>query len=869
MIKVFVPQAANVILRFTSSTHVVLHSSSFLAIFAFFCFFAFLPCGIYCWSIAFPELLHLDSPQYDALRLPSWRWLEGSMPASDNRGSYFFFLLVLYFLLSSQSRPPLIDQSREHDKEVAREQDALTRLNGSHYGDLDPEADHWLPFAGVRKNSTYAWGLLADVQDRARQQQQSAFLDAGIEPSASLNLSQLHLPVYRNATGKLRGDWVRNKQDPGALRINKTAIALENEYFTYEFGQNITGPGGTLYLDLRDGGGEEFRQENGGRAREIRAFMTAESDENWGSTWYMSLYGVHYPETGGIILTTTSEKYDGLFALPHMSLSPETYELSHQLLIRSLSDTISEKHNNPPTVLPWSSVLGTEQVEFPAPKCEHIVYLQQHPITIQNERAEGDVIKQIEQELRFPMGAPVPSPPPMVMSAVVFSPDCGYVLETKRAPDYPPSDALYLSGPKIEEYSKNAARVLFLIAGAIAGQITLLLRQIKEASTPSTRSRISFYTIALMSFGDSFILSFLLLELYSAVSFLLTTTISFLTFLSVSYIGMKFMMEIWAVQAPERRAQGRRSNPRPSGANAGLLPLPATTAGPAPVILTPDQDPPADEDTTPQPNRGSTTPSAGDTRADVGSMYARFYLVLFLLLILSIWSFLWPNRLGSVYARALAFIYLSFWTPQIYRNIMRNCRKALRWDFVVGQSVLRLSPFIYFLTVRENVLFIRPTSITAFIMVGWVWLQVWILASQDVLGPRFFVPRGWAPPAYDYHPILRDTAGPEPDLEAGGDTLPIGSLRADERDDKPRPKDRKKAAFDCAICMQEMEVPVLAVPGGPGGGSSGMADGASSILSRRTYMVTPCRHIFHSTCLESWMRLRLQCPICRESIPPV
>jgi hypothetical protein len=40
-------------------------------------------------------------------------------------------------------------------------------------------------------------------------------------------------------------------------------------------------------------------------------------------------------------------------------------------------------------------------------------------------------------------------------------------------------------------------------------------------------------------------------------------------------------------------------------------------------------------------------------------------------------------------------------------------------------------------------------------------------------------------------------------------------------------------------------------------------------LSRRTYMVTPCRHIFHTACLESWMRLRLQCPICRDTIPPV
>ena len=792
----------------------------------------------------------------------------------DNRGSFFFFLIVLYLLLSSQSRPPLVEQSREHEIEVGREQDALRYLNDSRYGDFDPRADRWLPFAGVRKNDSYAWDLLTDAQDRARRQLQFSTSDARLDhPFNPFNLSQIRLPVYRNATGKLRGDWVRNKQDTNAQRLNVTAIASEHEYYTHEFSQNITGSGGALYLDLRDGGGEEFRLGDR-RAREIRASLAVESNDYWGHTWYLSLLGIHYPETGSIVLTTTSEKFGGLFALPHFTLSPDSYELAHQLLLKSLSGTISQKETNQPTLFPWSSVVGTEQVEFPAPRCEHIIYLQQHPITFPNYLADVTVIEQIERELRYPIGAPVPSPPLMVMSAVVFSPDCGYILETKGAPDYPPSDALYLSGPKLEEYSKYSSRLLFLISGVLIGQITLLLRQIKEASTPSTRSRISFYTIAMMSFGDAFVLVFLLLELYSAVSFLLITTVSFLTFLTVSYIGMKFMMEIWAVQAPERQERNRRYNQQSSNTATDSLPPPATArrvgdTGANPVILTPDQDPPEDEDTQ-SPNR-NVTQSSGNARADVGAMYARFYLVLFLLLITSIWSFLWPVRLGSMYARTLAFIYLSFWCPQIYRNAMRNCRKALRWDFVVGESVLRLSPFLYFLIVRENVLFIRPDSITALAMTGWVWIQVWLLAIQDILGPRFFVPQGWAPPAYDYHPILRDNTGPEQDLESGG-TLPIGSLRADEREthveDKPRPKDRKKAVFDCAICMQEMEVPVLAAPRAPGGSSS-VTDGATSILTRRTYMVTPCRHIFHSTCLESWMRLRLQCPICRESIPPV
>lgn len=800
----------------------------------------------------------------------------------DNRGSFFFLLLLIYLFLSAQTRPPLIQHTREHQQELARERDALRLLNESKYGDFNPPADRWLPFAGLRKNDTYSWGLLPNAQERARHQVRSAFSSAGLDPpqalddpvaSSALNQTHLHLPVYSNATSKLRGNWVR-RSDAVASRLNMTAISLEHEYFTHEFSLNVTGDSGTFYLDIHEGGGEEFRSVDG-QVREIRAGLTVESDSFWGSTWYLSLLGVHFPETGGIILSSASEKFGGLFSLPHFTLSNSSYELSHQLLVNSLSDAISEKENRPATLFPWTSMVGSERIESPAPKCEHVVYLQQHPLTIDDYPADDLLIEQIEQELRYPMGAPIPSPPLMVMSAVVFSPDCGYILETKGVPDYPPSEALYLTGPKAEEYGKYSARLVFVLSALFAAQISLLLRQVKEASTPSTRSRVSFFTLALMAFGDAFILVFILLELYAAVSFLVITAVSFLAFLSVSYIGMKFMMDVWAVQAPERREQDRQANVSTSSARSGGLPLPVTAGRPrdtgaTPVVLAPDQDPPADED--PPPNRGPT-PQA-DARADVGSMYARFYFVLFVMIIISIWSYLWPNRMGAFYARTLGFIYLSFWTPQIYRNVMRHYRKALRWDFVIGQSILRVFPFVYFLTVRGNVLFIRPDSTTALAMVGWVWVQVWILAFQDILGPRFFVPRGWAPPAYDYHPILRDTAGSDEDLESGG-MLSIGKLRADGRDlvseakdqDKHRSKDKKKAVFDCAICMQEMEVPVLAAPGAAGGSS--VADGATSILSRRTYMVTPCRHIFHSACLESWMRLRLQCPICRESIPPV
>jgi hypothetical protein len=159
----------------------------------------------------------------------------------------------------------------------------------------------------------------------------------------------------------------------------------------------------------------------------------------------------------------------------------------------------------------------------------------------------------------------------------------------------------------------------------------------------------------------------------------------------------------------------------------------------------------------------------------------------------------------------------------------------------------------------------------------WVWLQVLLLVSQEIIGPRWFLLRkDWAPMAYDYHPILRE--------DEEGATMPIGFSQAaaaaasipsspsEERSnpsarrgslaDKLETKEKGKRIFDCAICMQDLEVPVVEV------GAAKDASLGGGLLARRTYMVTPCRHIFHTACLEGWMKYRLQCPICRETLPP-
>jgi len=43
----------------------------------------------------------------------------------------------------------------------------------------------------------------------------------------------------------------------------------------------------------------------------------------------------------------------------------------------------------------------------------------------------------------------------------------------------------------------------------------------------------------------------------------------------------------------------------------------------------------------------------------------------------------------------------------------------------------------------------------------------------------------------------------------------------------------------------------------------------NSIYHKTDFMLTPCNHLFHSFCLESWLANKSECPYCRQIIPPL
>ena len=590
--------------------------------------------------------------------------------------------------------------------------------------------------------------------------------------------------------------------------LNLTRL-LGVDYLGFEFQRNVTEKGGEISIELKSTGNST---QNVRRAQATVTLYTASSPS---TGWDIDVVGVHLVKRGTVVMTTISDKFNGGFALPHFMLNEEDYNQSKPMMDIMMTEAVQKTRDQPQT-------MGGNGF-FAIPNCEYIIWLQQRPMMVDAwQNMSSTAIRQLEAELELPDGAPVIEPPVIDFSAVLFSPDCGIVLESE------------LSGPKAEVFWSSARRLMIALIIVVGMEIILLKRQMDEAATPSTRSRISYQTIAIMAMGDGLMFSaFVYLLIADSHLWLLVAAVAFVKCLNVAFLEVKFLYDLWTVQVgdPAERESERTRNTPPEG-----LPLPATAprptgTGATPIILPSDQ--------------GDFTTASATSFATV---YSRFYFIMIVLMFVSMWAMTWPAMLRTAYANTLAFLYLSFWVPQIYRNILRNCRKAMSWDYMIGISILRTVTIVYWYFDHHNLLAFDASSTTGYVMMIWVWLQVVVLGVQYFLGPRLFIPAEWCPPAYEYHPLLQ-----QGDEEAG---LPIGEVASASEGKDKDDKQQNRKIFDCAICMNEIDVPVVS-----------KTEKGSAWLEQRNYMVTPCRHIFHTECLEGWMNLRLVCPICRETLP--
>jgi len=200
----------------------------------------------------------------------------------------------------------------------------------------------------------------------------------------------------------------------------------------------------------------------------------------------------------------------------------------------------------------------------------------------------------------------------------------------------------------------------------------------------------------------------------------------------------------------------------------------------------------------------------GAVRRELSWLYSRFYGVLVIGLII-----IYNNR---EHLDTIVLIFQAYWVPQILHDAWQGSKSAVSPYFFVTISVTRTLPLLYLWgcprTIFSGDLYPHlpgsPSALFCALVVSLQVAQVTVMALQNRLGPRWFVPWVCMPWAYNYHRGIR--------IEPG---------------------------TDCVICMSEID-----------------PEDAHRVT-------TPCSHSFHRVCLEQWMDVKMECPTCRMTLPPI
>lgn len=456
-----------------------------------------------------------------------------------------FLILIIIILLAPDGNSP--SQRHEVDDIITREKTALETLRNSTFGRpgnltgisggdilVPPE----LVRARIREMieeavGEYLGGAATGVSAEGSNENRSSIEgeSSAQETRKESLIGEKHdtkrapilgrdIPLYRNVSGTIHGEWSR-------LQIPGLQVPQMNQTYS----RNITTNHGKITFNIEE--------KQPAEVQEVAMTMMIKNPEG-GNSQDVTLFGVHFTKSGEMILTTSSERLDnnyfpfrylsfiigllllmkilivlmsrfaGIFALPHFTLTNESYDLSKSLLLSSISAAIKKQEDSSHSGTPWQP--SSDQFSSQDPRCEYIVYLQLRPIapltpssallspfpvdsSLRPPRPMTlEIIRRIEQELRHPTGAPVPVAPPIILSSIIYSPTCGFVLGTKES-----------KGLKVESYYNKASNFALSAAAVMVAQIWLLMRQMNESNTPSTVSRVSFWTMAMMSVVDGYL----------------------------------------------------------------------------------------------------------------------------------------------------------------------------------------------------------------------------------------------------------------------------------------------------------------------------------------------------------------------------
>ena len=222
----------------------------------------------------------------------------------------------------------------------------------------------------------------------------------------------------------------------------------------------------------------------------------------------------------------------------------------------------------------------------------------------------------------------------------------------------------------------------------------------------------------------------------------------------------------------------------------------------------------------------------------------RFYLLFYCLLFCTLISI----KIWYTYFIFTFFLFASTWAFQIFYSTKNGTKPPMPYSYICVISLFKMLIPIYLKAYGNNIFSLRPSYFKVFLCVSIVFIEAIIVCLQKLLGPKFFIPRKYRQDSYNYY----------------------------KSEDEISENDKRN---ECAICLQNLDSIIPNVEddndffikqnGNFVEKLAMMIQKWNKSNNNMPYMQTPCGHIFHSRCLEPWLEVKNECPLCRQKIPPL
>ena len=200
-------------------------------------------------------------------------------------------------------------------------------------------------------------------------------------------------------------------------------------------------------------------------------------------------------------------------------------------------------------------------------------------------------------------------------------------------------------------------------------------------------------------------------------------------------------------------------------------------------------------------------------------------------------------------------IYIFSWLSQILFSIITNTRPPMSRMYIICLSMSKLFLPIYLKAFDGNIFDLKPSYFKVYLIVIIIIAEIIVLLLQKSFGARTILPKKYRKRGFDYY---KDKVNIEMHVSKNPNcVICLESLmvEVDENFNTIQKKEKTKKSCNKIIHLCFLDRVTRKI--------KRWIDNMEGKTRKKKYMITPCDHVFHTVCLEKWMRQKNECPYCK------